>query len=321
MTMPVTVSGKEVLLDSLKINLGKTIMDALADPDVLEILVNPDKTLWIERFGKPMELAGRMEPDNSRMVIGNVATALHTLATVESPIVEGELPLDGSRFEGLVPPIVGNPSFTIRKRASRVFSLEEYVTAGIMPPLALELIASAITFRENILVVGGTGSGKTTLVNGIIHKLSELCPDDRLVIIEDTSELQCASRNKMFLRTSLHINMIELLRATMRLRPDRILIGEVRGGEALSLLDSWNTGHPGGVATVHANSAINGLTRLERLAARATDAPMQTLIGEAVNISIFIKRTPQGRKITEVIRVIEYDPLKQHYKTEVLYAA
>lgn len=306
-------------LESLSFNLGTDLIDALNDPDVVEVLVNPDKTVWVEKLGRGMECIGTMEPSRSRMIITLVAASLETQASVEAPIVEGELPLDGSRFEGLLPPVVSNPSFTIRKKASQVFTLEQYVQQGIMPPKVRDLISQAVQGHKNILVVGGTGSGKTTLVNGIIDAIALVCPSDRSVIIEDTAELQSTSKNTVFLRTSDYVDMNRLLRATMRLRPDRILVGEVRGGEALTLLKSWNTGHPGGVATVHANSAYGGLTRLEQLISEATIAPMHQLIAEAVHIVLVITRTPQGRTIREVIEVKGYSPVEQKYQYEVIY--
>lgn len=306
-------------LESLSFNLGTELIAALNDPAVLEVLVNPDKTVWVEKLGQGMKCIGTMEPRRSRMIIALVAASMETNASVEFPIIEGELPLDGSRFEGLLPPVVSNPSFTIRKLASEVFSLGQYVEQGIMPPLVRDLLHQAVQDHKNILVVGGTGSGKTTLVNGIIDAISQLCPSDRSAIIEDTPELQSNSKNTVFLRTSDFVGMDRLLRATMRLRPDRIMVGEVRGGEALTLLKSWNTGHPGGVATVHANSAYGGLTRLEQLISEATIAPMQQLIAEAVDMVLFISRTPKGRAIKEVINVTGFSQTEQKYTYEVLY--
>ncbi|MDR2503360.1 MAG: P-type conjugative transfer ATPase TrbB [Deltaproteobacteria bacterium] len=307
------------IIESLRWNLGE-IYGLLEEPDLLEVMLNPDGSLWVERFGRSMERIGAMPEERSRVIISQVASWLDTLATVEKPVVEGELPLHGERFEGLLPPLVSKPSFTIRLKPRRIFTLEEYVEASIMPARVPEILVQALRERRNILVVGGTGSGKTTLINAIIHKLSELLPDDRLAIIEDTAELQCSSPNVVTLHTSEYVGMSGLLRATMRLRPDRILVGEVRGPEALTLLDSWNTGHPGGMATVHANSAYGGLIRLEQLIAQATLAPMQALISEAVNLVLFIQRRPEGRRVTQAILVHGYDHERKLYKTEDLYA-
>jgi len=291
------------LLRKLRGELGQTVLDALEDPSVIEIMLNSDGSLWIERHGG-MQRVGTMSAPNAESLMGTIADALHTVVTRENPILEGELPLDGSRFEGLLPPIVGHPTFTIRKKASVVFTLGQYVEQGIMTPEQQTAIEAAILRRANILVVGGTGSGKTTLTNAIIDSISTSCPDDRLVIIEDTAEIQCKAENSVILRASVDVDMLRLLRATMRLRPDRILVGEVRGGEALALLKAWNTGHPGGVATIHANGAHAGLIRLEQLIAEATAAAnMAPLIAEAVDLVIAIEKTNGGRRIKEIIEV------------------
>jgi type IV secretion system protein VirB11 len=292
------------LLRKLRGELGQTVLDALEDPSVIEIMLNSDGSLWIERHGQGMQRVGTMSAPNAESLMGTIADALHTVVTRENPILEGELPLDGSRFEGLLPPIVGHPTFTIRKKASVVFTLAQYVEQGIMTPEQQAAIEAAILRRANILVVGGTGSGKTTLTNAIIDGISTACPDDRLVIIEDTAEIQCKAENSVILRASVDVDMLRLLRATMRLRPDRILVGEVRGGEALALLKAWNTGHPGGVATIHANGAHAGLIRLEQLIAEATAAAnMAPLIAEAVDLVIAIEKTKGGRRIKEIIEV------------------
>lgn len=307
------------LLAALEHNLGPVLMGALRDPEVVEIMLNPDGRIWIERLGQDMEQVSAMEPGQSRLIISLVASGLETVVTTENPIVEGELPLDGSRFEGLLPPVVSSPSFTIRKKASRVFSLEDYVAAGILAPILIPVISKAIVDRKNILVVGGTGSGKTTLVNALIRQMSEDCPDDRLLILEDTMELQSKSPNTVFFRTSDFVDMRRLVKVTMRYRPTRIIVGEVRDGAALDLLKAWNTGHPGGIATVHANSAVEGLDRMEELVAEATIAPKQRLISKAVGLVIFIERAPGGRRVSEMLEIIGHEPETNHYQTETLY--
>ena len=307
------------LLANLEHNLGPVIMQSLCDPDVVEIMLNPDGNLWIEKLGQDMQQVSSLPPAQVRLIISLVASGLETVVTTENPIVEGELPLDGSRFEGLLPPVVSGPSFTIRKKASRVFSLEDYVAAGILNTECLVAIHTALVKRKNILVVGGTGSGKTTLVNALIHALSDLCPDDRLLILEDTMELQSRSKNAVFFRTSDFVGMSRLVKVTMRYRPDRIIVGEVRDGAALDLLKAWNTGHPGGIATVHANSATEGLDRLEELIAEATPAPKQKLIGKSVGLVIFIERAPGGRRVSEILEVIGHEAGINQYLTEVLY--
>ncbi|WP_034624069.1 P-type conjugative transfer ATPase TrbB [Maridesulfovibrio hydrothermalis] len=311
------------LVNNLLHNMGPAIVGALEDKRVLEIMVNPDGKLWIERLGEEMFAVGHISSDQTAIIISLVASALDTTVTKESPIVEGELPktypLSGSRFEGVFPPVVEEPSFTIRKKASQVFSLEEYVETGIMTAEVMASIKAAVSQKKNIVVIGGTGSGKTTLVNAIIKSIAELTPADRLVIIEDTSELQSHSPNTIILRSSDHTSIQTLVRATMRLRPDRILVGEVRGGEALELIKSWNTGHPGGVATVHADSAAKGLQRIGDLISEASTSPMPHLIGSAVDFLIFIKRTKTGRTVSEIATVNGFNPATQQYILEYIY--
>lgn len=311
------------LVRNLLHNMGPVIAGALNDERVVEIMVNPDGKLWIERLGEEMNVAGEITSSQTAMIISLVASALGTTVTTGNPIIEGELPaedpLNGSRFEGLYPPVVKKASFTIRKKASRVIPLEDYVLNGIMSREIMKGIKSAVKGKKNIVVIGGTGSGKTTLVNGIIKSISEISPSDRLIIIEDTAELQSHSRNTVFLHTSHHTSIQSLVRATMRLRPDRILVGEVRGGEALDLLKAWNTGHPGGIATVHANSAAEGLLRIEQLISEASTSPMPQLIGAAVDFLIFIRRSRKGRTVSEVAEVYGYDPVNQKYVMEYIY--
>ena len=330
-------SQKEALRQRLEEKLerecGPVIMKALRDPAVVEVLLNPDGRLWIDVAGKGMEFTGHtIEPGAAESLLATCASMLQTTITRDNPILEGEFPLDGSRLEGIVPPIVRAPVLTIRKKAVKVFTLEDYRARGIIgaglgghaasaeshaqPAHShpIEAMRHAVRQRHNILIVGGTGSGKTTLANAILAEIAALCPDDRLVAIEDTMELQVTMRNSVLLRTSESTNMQRLLRATMRLRPDRIVVGEVRGGEALTLLKSWNTGHPGGIATIHANSAEGGLVRLSQLIYEAPEArnlsesTVASTIREAVNLVVFIERsaTPAGRSVSEMMQISDF---------------
>jgi type IV secretion system protein VirB11 len=252
-----------------------------------------------------MQPAGTMPPATAESFIATVASTLRSTVTRENPILECELPLDGSRFEALIPPVVSAPVFTIRRKASAVFPLQEYERQRIMTARQREAIETAVALRRNILVVGGTGTGKTTLANGIIDHIVKAAPGHRLVIMEDTAEIQCAAKNAVIMRATDTVDMQRLLKATMRLRPDRIIVGEVRGGEALSLLKAWNTGHSGGVCTVHANHARAGLQRIEQLIAEVSQTPMRALIAEAVNLIVSIVKTGSGpgRRIEEVVTV------------------
>ena len=281
--------------------LGREVVAALQDDAVIEVMLNTDGRLWCDRLGEGMSCIGEMSAPNALALLGTIADGLGTVITKQSPILEGELPLDGSRFEGLIPPVVARPTFTIRKKALLIYTLDDYAQQGIMNAKQKTQIQEAITARRNILVVGGTGSGKTTLTNAIIAEMVALTPEDRLVIMEDTVEIQCKADNAVILRTSIDISIQQLLRATMRLRPDRIIVGEVRGAEALALLKSWNTGHPGGIATLHANSADSGLVRLEQLIAESgIQADMKALIDEAVDLVIFIEKQGGKRVIKEI---------------------
>jgi type IV secretion system protein VirB11 len=239
---------------------------------------------------------------------------LQSEADDERPIISGELPIGGHRFEGLLPPIVPCPTFTIRRRASRLIPLDDYVTSKVMTEAQASAIRSAIDARMNIVISGGTGSGKTTLANAIIAEIVSAAPNDRMVILEDTAEIQCAAENAVCLHTSDRVDMARLLKSTMRLRPDRIIVGEVRDGAALTLLKAWNTGHPGGVTTIHSNTAMSALRRLEQLTAEASHQPMQEVIGEAVDLVVSIERTGKGRRVREVIHIEGYR--NNHYQTE-----
>ncbi|MQB46059.1 P-type conjugative transfer ATPase TrbB [Rhizobium sp. ICMP 5592] len=291
------------LVRKLQEALGDLLCVALDDANVVEIMLNPDGKLFIERLGHGVAPAGEMSSAAAEMVIGTVAHALQSEVDTEQPIISGELPIGGHRFEGLLPPVVAKPAFTIRRRASRLIPLEDYVRTGVMTDYQASTIRSAISARLNIVISGGTGSGKTTLANAVINEIVKSTPEDRLVILEDTAEIQCAADNAVLLHTSDSIDMARLLKSTMRLRPDRIVVGEVRDGAALTLLKAWNTGHPGGVATIHSNTAMSALRRLEQLTAEASQQPMHEVIGEAVDLVISIERTPRGRLVRDIIQV------------------
>ena len=302
------------LIRKLQEALGDHLCVALDDPTVVEIMLNPDGKLFIERLGHGVAPAGTMSAATAEIVIGSVAHALHLEADDERPIISGELPIGGHRFEGLLPPVVSGPAFTIRRRASRLVLLDDYVAAKIMTEPQASVIRNAISSRFNIVISGGTGSGKTTLANAVIAEIIEIAPDDRLLILEDTAEIQCAAENAVALHTSDTIDMARLLKSTMRLRPDRIVVGEVRDGAALTLLKAWNTGHPGGVTTVHSNSAMSALRRLEQLTAEVSQQPMREVIGEAVDLIVSIERTPKGRRVRDVLRIERFTG--NSYETE-----
>jgi type IV secretion system protein TrbB len=308
------------LEEKLRRELGSAVLDALADPRVIEVMLNPDGRLWVDELGAGMRDTGsRIAAAQAENLLGTIAATLGTVITSERPILEGELSLDGSRICGLLPPVVVGPAFCIRKAAALVYSLDDYVRDGILdtaisaeivsidrPPTRghAAILRHAIRARENILVVGGTQSGKTTLANGLLHELAtSIGSTQRVLTIEDTRELRCTVANHVALRVTETVDMTRLVRTALRLRPDRIIVGEVRGAEALAMLKAWNTGHPGGLATVHANDAHAGLIRLEQLVQEANVPPQPALIAEAVDLIVVIVRTSTGRKITEIARV------------------
>ncbi|QXC52434.1 P-type conjugative transfer ATPase TrbB (plasmid) [Agrobacterium salinitolerans] len=302
------------LVRKLQDALGDQLCVALDDSTVVEIMLNPDGRLFIERLGHGVAPAGAMSAATAEVVIGSVAHALQSEADDEQPIISGELPIGGHRFEGLLPPVVSAPAFTIRRRASRLIPLDEYVKSKVMTEAQASVLRSAIASRMNIVISGGTGSGKTTLANAVIAEIVATAPEDRMVILEDTAEIQCAAENAVCLHTTDTVDMARLLKSTMRLRPDRIIVGEVRDGAALTLLKAWNTGHPGGVTTIHSNTAMSALRRLEQLTAEASQQPMQEVIGEAVDLVVSIERTGKERRVREVIHVEGFGNAR--YRTE-----
>ena len=302
----------------LERDMGPELLVALNDPKTVEIMLNADGRLWHERLGESMTCIGSMRVAQAQAIIETIAGYHGKEVTRQKPILEGELPLDGSRFAGQLPPVVPAPTFAIRKKAVAIFTLDQYVAQGIMTPEQKASLVAAVAGHRNILVIGGTGSGKTTLVNAIINEMVIQDPTERVFIIEDTGEIQCAAENYVQYHTSIDVNMTALLKTTLRMRPDRILVGEVRGPEALDLLMAWNTGHEGGAATLHANNAKAGLDRLAMLISMHPDSPkpIDPLIGEAVHLIVHIARTPDGRRVQEILEVSGYS--QGQYLTKTL---
>lgn len=296
----------------LRTAMGPTIAAALADPAVIEIMVNPDGTLRVDRLGEGRTDTGtRYDPAQVERIIRLVASHARTEVHAGSPIVSAELPPHGEgageRFEGVLPPVSQAPCFSIRKPAARIYTLLDYVNDGIMSAEAARLLSLAVVERKNILVAGGTSSGKTTLANALLAEMAHL--DERVILIEDTRELQCAAPDVVALRTRAgSVSMADLVRSTLRLRPDRIIIGEVRGKEALDMLKAWNTGHPGGIATVHANSALSALYRLEQLVQETVVTVPRRLVADAIDLIVFIAGRGLGRRVETVARVAGVDP-------------
>ncbi|WP_144224664.1 P-type conjugative transfer ATPase TrbB [Mesorhizobium amorphae] len=290
----------------LRTAMGQAITEALADPLVIEVMVNPDGALRLDRLGVGRIDTGiSMHPSEAERIVRLVASHVRAEAHADNPIVSAELP-SGERFEGLLPPVVLAPCFAIRKPAAKLYSLDDYVSDRVMQPVQADALRKAVRERRNILVAGGTSSGKTTLANALLAEVAQC--DDRVILIEDTRELQCAAKDCVALRTRRGaVTLADLVRSTLRLRPDRIIVGEVRGAEALDMLKAWNTGHPGGIATVHANSARAALYRIEQLAQEAVVTVPRRLIADAIDLIVFIAGRGSARRIEAIAEVSGLD--------------
>jgi type IV secretion system protein TrbB len=243
-----------------------------------------------------------LSPNDGERIVRLVAHHVGAEVHPGSPRVSAELPESGERFEGLLPPVVAAPAFAIRKPAVAVFTLDNYVAAGIMRARQAETLRAAVADRRNILVAGGTSTGKTTLTNALLAEVAKTA--DRVVLIEDTRELQCKAPNLVALRTKDGVaSLSDLVRSSLRLRPDRIPIGEVRGAEALDLLKAWGTGHPGGVGTIHAGSALGALRRMEQLIQEAVVTVPRALIAETIQFIAVLAGRGSDRRLAELVRV------------------
>lgn len=287
----------------LRTALGPAIAAFLEDPGVVEVMLNPDGRLWIDRLSEGLSDTGeRLAPEDGERIIRLVAHHVGAEVHTGSPRVSAELPGTGERFEGLLPPVVAAPAFAIRKPAVAVFSIDDYVAAGITTAAQASALRASVAARANILVAGGTSTGKTTLTNALLAEVAKT--SDRVVIIEDTRELQCAAPNLVAMRTKDGVaSLSDLVRSSLRLRPDRIPIGEVRGSEALELLKAWGTGHPGGIGTIHAGTALGALRRLEQLVQEAVVAVPRSLIAETIDLVAVLSGRGSARRLAELARV------------------
>lgn len=287
----------------LRTALGPLLLARLEDPGVAEVMLNPDGRVWIDRFDAGLVDAGlSISADDAerilRLVAHHVAAEIHA----DQPRLSAELPGTGERFEGLMPPLAAAPTFSIRKPASLVFRLDDYVRAGIMSEREGQVLAGAVRDRANILVAGPTSSGKTTLVNALLAEIA--MGGDRVILLEDLRELQCAAVNQVALRTREGVaSLTDLVRSSLRLRPDRIIIGEVRGPEALDLIKAWGTGHPGGVGTLHAGSALGALLRVEQLIQEAVVTVPRGLIAETVDVIAVLAGRGRQRRLIDLVRL------------------
>jgi type IV secretion system protein VirB11 len=284
----------------LRTALGPAIATWLEDPTIVEIMLNPDGCLWVDRLTEGLADTGeRLSAADGERIVRLVAHHVGAEVHPASPRVSAELPDTGERFEGLIPPVVASPTFAIRKPAVAIFTLRDYAATGIMSAAQAEMLRRAVAQRLNVLVAGGTSTGKTTLVNALLAEVANT--PDRVVLIEDTRELQCKAPNLVALRTKDGVaSLSDLVRSSLRLRPDRIPVGEVRGAEALELLKAWGTGHPGGIGTIHAGSALGALRRLEQLVQEAVVTVPRALIAETINLIAVLSGRGAARRLTEL---------------------
>ena len=291
----------------LRTAMGPEIAQALADPDVVEVLLNPDGSLWLDRLGSGRSPMGvTLLPADGERIIRLIAAHVRAEVHAGKPLLTAELPETGERFEGALPPVTPGPVFALRKRAVALIRLDDYVVDGILTADQAAFLRVAVRDRQNILIAGGTSTGKTTLANALLDEVATT--GDRVIVLEDTVELQCTAHDHVPLRTRPGVvSMTELVRSTLRLRPDRIVVGEVRGPEALDLLKAWGTGHPGGIATVHAGSPMGALTRLEQLVQEVSMNVPRALIAETVNVIVFIAGRGRTRRVEAIARVTGLD--------------
>lgn len=294
-------------LDMLLTAFGEKLSKLMLEPKIIEIMLNPDGKLWIEEFGKGKYFTDIIfDQHQVANIIKLVAAYRHNVADSENPEVSCELPESGARFQGWLPPVVDAPTFTIRKRATEIFTLDDYVLHNYILPDQAKMLQLAIKEHKNILIAGGTASGKTTFANALLNELKN--SPERIIILEDLPELQISVSDYVKLRTSINKNMRDLVKGVLRMRPDRIIIGEVRDGAALELLKAWNTGHPGGICTIHANSPEATISRLEDLIQEAVSIVPKRLIEQVIDIIVFMKRDEQGNY--KVAKICEYKNLK-----------
>ena len=318
--------------EKLRRELGHVVLPLMDDHRTEDIVLNAYGLVWVYRQGEAFVQVGEMAQEQAYSAVGTIAACRETVINHDHPILETELLLNGARFEAIVPPVVRAPVFAIRMRPRKLFTLDDYRTAGILTqkddPMNAsrtskssfiqsvrgldhtEILKLAVRQHMNILAVGMTGSGKTTFANAVLECVAKETPNDRVVTVEDTFELQCGASNCVKLRASGNVSLDDCVRACLRLRPTRIIVGEVRGAEALQLLKGWATGHPGGVATIHGAGAVAGLIQLENLVAEATSAPKQALIAETIHLIVFIDlegNIPAGRRVREVAVVTGYE--------------
>ncbi len=288
------------------------VLAFLDDPSVVEIMLNADGAVWIDRIGSGMSRTDvRMRPSEAERMLRLVASEVLVELNAATPSLSAKLPAPyGARLQASIPPIVDAPTFALRKPARIVFSLSDYVAKGILSAAHQSALEAAIARHDNILIGGGTGSGKTRFANALLLVIAKT--NDRVHIIEDTPELQCEADNRVqvLVQPKTH-TWRDAVMAAMRYRPDRILVGEVRDGSALELLKAWNTGHPGGLATIHANDTRAMLDRLCQLIEEVVHPAPRALVAQTIHVCAHIRRDsrhPAGRSISGIDRVLGLKP-------------
>lgn len=299
------------LYEKLQRDLGAPIASFLEDQDINEIILNPDGKLWVDRASAGQACVGAMTKEQAFSVLNSIAGIHNFVVNQHSPRLEAELPyyepMQGERFTGQVPPIVSAPCFTIRKKSSIIYTIDDYVSSARMTAQQAAVLRALVVGRKNILVCGGPGSGKTTVTNALVVEAVKCDTNQRFLLLEDLPELQCTAPNKVAMLTSDDVDMTGLLRAAMRMRPDRILIGEVRGKEALDMLKAWNTGCPGGICTIHANGAEEAIQRTLDLAMEAgLSVPPISLVQHTVDAVVAVaRRGNQKGHVAAIVKLKE----------------
>lgn len=301
----------------LEEDLPLCIQEARKQAAVIEMMIDPSGKIFADRLVTGIDQIGTILPSEAEALCKVIASLMNSTLTHEQPIFEGEFPFSGERIAIAIPPVTSAATLSIRKQASHIYQLEDYQQDGSLNKGQKSIIEQWIYDRKNILVVGGTASGKTTFINALIAKIIEIHPKHRLVILEDTVELQCRADSYVQMRSTETVSLQALVKTTLRHRPDRIIVGEVRGKETFDLLTAWSTGHPGGVASLHANSAQGAFPRLEQLNQIAVQTPLKALIAEAIDCIIYLEKTPTGRKVKELLEVQGLSPTG-HYQTNAV---
>ena len=316
------------IYNALYTALGRQIIEYIENPDIVEVYINPDNYLWVNYLSRGRACTEvEMDPKKTLLVAELISGMGKKTVHSSIPHLGVEVVLKGikCRLQITLPPLVENPALMIRKHAISIFTLDDMVNQKVLTAAEKDFIIASMKARMNILVVGATGTGKTTFTNAMLAALSEIAPNHRIVILEDQPELQCKSRDKWRMVTMEHedqtkaVSMNKLIYITLRLSPSRIIVGEVRDGAALDLLKALNTGHPGGISTIHADSALQGLERLEMLIKEANpNGDFRKLIAKAISVVISLVYVENGkggytRKVNEIITVQGWNPKKEEY--------